>query len=150
MPRNLRPRYNIAPTATIDVLRLDSEGRCELVPMRWGLVPFFVKTPLKEFKAATFNARMETLETAASFRTAFKKGRRCLIPASGFFEWAGPKTDRQPHYFSAADGSPVIAFAGLWERWKDRSRATSMVIMEDQMSSPHAASPRRRTLLKVL
>jgi putative SOS response-associated peptidase YedK len=51
------------------------------------------------------------------FRTAFRK-QRCIIPASGFYEWTGEKSDRQPHLFTAADGSPVLAFAGLWDRWR--------------------------------
>lgn len=118
-PRNLQARHNIGPTTTIDVIRLNAEGQRELVPMRWGLVPFFHKGTLKEFRAATFNARVETVSTSPTFRTAFKKGRRCIIPASGFFEWTGPKEDRQPHYFTDANGEPIIAFAGLWERWKD-------------------------------
>ena len=115
-PRNLRPRYNIAPTTTVDVVRLGEQGR-ELVPMRWGLVPFFWKKPLKEVPA-TFNARAETVTEKPMFRDAFKK-RRCIIPASAFYEWTGGKGDKTPHLFSAADGSPVLAFAGLWDRWRD-------------------------------
>jgi putative SOS response-associated peptidase YedK len=116
-PRNLRPRYNIAPTTMIDVVRLNAEGKGELVPMRWGLVPFFWNKTLKELPA-TFNARVETVAEKPMFREAFRK-RRCIIPAAGFFEWTGPKTDRQPHLFTSADGSPLIAFAGLWDRWRD-------------------------------
>ncbi len=116
-PLNLRPRYNIAPTTPVDVVRLDAEGRRELVSMRWGLVPFFWKKGLKEVPA-TFNARAETVHEKPMFRDAFRR-RRCIIPASGFFEWTGEKSDRQPHFFSAADGSPVLAFAGLWDKWRD-------------------------------
>ncbi len=116
-PRNLRPRYNIAPTTMIDVVRLNAEGKRELVSMRWGLVPYFWKKTLKEVPA-TFNARVETVAEKPMFREAFKR-RRCIIPASGFFEWTGPKTDRQPHLFTAADGASVIGFAGLWDRWHD-------------------------------
>lgn len=117
-PRNLRPRYNIAPTTTIDVIRLDAESQRELVPMRWGLVPFYFKKPLKQFRLSTFNARVELVATSAAFRGPFKK-RRCIIPASGFYEWTGDKKNRQPHYFTDANGAPIIAFAGLWERWQD-------------------------------
>ena len=116
-PRNLRPRYNIAPTTSVDVVRLDAEGKRELVSMRWGLVPFFWKKSLKEVPA-TFNARAETVAEKPMFREAFKR-RRCIIPASGFFEWTGEKGDKTPHLFSAADGSPILAFAGLWDRWTD-------------------------------
>jgi putative SOS response-associated peptidase YedK len=126
-PRNLQPRYNIAPTDTIDVVRLDANGRRELVPMRWGLVPFFHKGTLKEFRAATFNARVETIDAAPTFRPAFNKGRRCIIPISGFYEWTGDKKDRQPHYFTAADGAPVMALAGLWERWNDPDTLEEML-----------------------
>ena len=84
-PRNLRPHYNIAPTMSVDVVRLDREGQRELVSMRWGLVPYFWKKNLKE-APATFNARAETVAEKPMFREAFKR-RRCIIPASGFFEW---------------------------------------------------------------
>ncbi len=104
-PRNLRPRYNVSPTTDIDVVRLNSEGQRELVSMRWGLIPSWWKRTLRE-APASFNARSEEMATKPLFRDAWRKGRRCLIPASGFFEWTGPKTNRVPHYFAAADGAP--------------------------------------------
>ena len=115
--RNLRPRYNIAPTTDVDVIRLDQAGRREMVTMRWGLVPFFWKKGIKEVPA-TFNARAETVAEKPMFREAFKR-RRCIVPASGFYEWTGEKGDKTPHLFTAADGSPVLAMAGLWDRWRD-------------------------------
>ena len=115
--RNLRPRYNIAPTTDVDVIRLDGEGKRELVTMRWGLVPFFWKKGIKEVPA-TFNARAETVETKPMFRDAFKR-RRCIIPASGFYEWTDEPHGKQPHLFTAADGSPILAMAGLWDRWRN-------------------------------
>src|SRR3954451_11889590 len=116
-PCNLRPRYNIAPTTTIDGIRLDQDGGRELVPMRWGLIPGWWKKSAKEVPA-TFNARAESVAAKPMFRSAFKE-RRCIIPASGFYEWTGEKAAKQPHLFTAADGSPVLAFAGLWDRWRD-------------------------------
>jgi putative SOS response-associated peptidase YedK len=116
-PRNLRPHYNIAPTTNVDVIRLDREGRRELVSMRWGLVPYFWKKSLKEVPA-TFNARAETIAEKPMFRDSFKR-RRCIIPASGFFEWTDEVDGKQPHLFTAADGWPILAFAGLWDRWID-------------------------------
>ena len=101
-PRNLRPRYNIAPTTNVDVIRLDREGRRELVSMRWGLIPFFWKKSLKE-EPATFNARAETVAEKPMFRESFRR-RRCIIPASGFFEWTHEADGKQPHLFTAADG----------------------------------------------
>jgi putative SOS response-associated peptidase YedK len=106
-PRNLRPRYNIVPTTVIDVIRLGPHGR-ELVPMRWGLIPGWWKKTAKEVPA-TFNARAESVASKPMFRNAFRE-RRCIIPASGFYEWTGDKTNRQPHLFTAADCSRVLAF----------------------------------------
>jgi putative SOS response-associated peptidase YedK len=125
VPKNLRPRYNIAPTTEIDVVRLDKDGQRELVSMRWGLVPFFWKKSLKELPA-TFNARAESVAQKPMFRTAFQK-RRCIIPASGFFEWTGEKGDKQPHLFTAADGSPLLAFAGLWDSWRNPQTGESLL-----------------------
>jgi putative SOS response-associated peptidase YedK len=116
-PRNLRPRYNVAPTTTVDVVRLNAEGRREMTSMRWDLIPAWWKKPLKE-KPATFNARVETVDTSGMFRDAYRK-RRCVVPVSGFYEWTGDKKDRQPHLFTAADGSPLFALAGLWDSWRD-------------------------------
>jgi putative SOS response-associated peptidase YedK len=112
-PRNLQPHYNIAPTMTVDVIRLDESGRRELVPMRWGLIPALWPKSLKEIPA-TFNARAESVADKPMFRDAFR-GQRCIIPASGFYEWTGDKGNKQPHLFTAADGSPILAFAGLWD-----------------------------------
>jgi putative SOS response-associated peptidase YedK len=114
-PRNLAPRYNIAPTDTIEVVRAGPEG-LELTPMRWGLVPFWWRKPLKELPS-TFNARADTLRERPMFREAFKS-RRCIVPASGFYEWTGEKGQKIPHYFSSVDGLP-LALAGLWEQWRD-------------------------------
>jgi putative SOS response-associated peptidase YedK len=100
----------------IDVVRLGKEGQ-ELVPMRWGLIPAWWKKPLRDLPS-TFNARAESVAERPMFRDEFKR-RRCIIPASGFYGWTGEKGQRQPHLFTAADGSPVLAFAGLRDRWMD-------------------------------
>jgi putative SOS response-associated peptidase YedK len=111
---NLRRRYNIAPTTNIDVV-VAGNGEHVLMPMRWGLIPGWWKKPLQD-APATFNARAETVATKPMFRAAFKS-RRCIIPASGFYEWSTEGDGKQPYFFSAADGS-ILAFAGLWERWR--------------------------------
>ncbi len=113
---NLQPRYNIAPTTEVDIIIKTAAGR-ELRKARWGLVPGWHKGSLKEMKLATFNARVETVDTSGMFKHAFKT-RRCIIPASGFFEWTGEKKDRIPHYFTAADRD-LLGFAGLWENWRN-------------------------------
>jgi len=116
-PRNVQARYNVAPTTLVDVVRHDSEGRRELVKMRWGLIPSWWKKPLKDMPA-TFNARVETVAEKPMFRDAYRK-RRCVVPVSGFYEWTGDKKARQPHLFTSADGQPLMALAGLWDRWRD-------------------------------
>jgi putative SOS response-associated peptidase YedK len=113
---NLQPRYNICPTTQIDIIR-DRNGRPELVQARWGLIPSWWKKPLKELPA-TFNARSDTVHQKPMFRAAFKS-RRCIIPASGYYEWRkGEDGGREPHYFKRVDGA-VISMAGLYEEWTD-------------------------------
>ena len=116
-PRNLQARYNIAPTTSVQFIRPAADGGLELVSARWWLVPGWWNKPLKAVPA-TFNARVETVATGPMFRSAFKS-KRCIIPASGFFEWTGDKADKQPHLFTSADGAPILSFAGLWESWKN-------------------------------
>ena len=88
-------------------------------PDALGLIPAGWKKSAKE-TPATFNARAESVADKPIFRTAFRK-QRCIIPASGFYEWTGEEGDRQPHLFTAADGSPILAFAVLWDHWRDRA-----------------------------
>ena len=111
--------YNVAPTTIQPVIRDNRHtGERELVSMRWGLVPFFTKD-LKEVKGiSTINARAESIAKSATYREPFKK-RRCLVPASGFYEWKQiSDKDKQPLAFDLANGS-MMAFADLWDAWKD-------------------------------
>ncbi len=106
------PRYNIAPTDQHWIVRPKREER-ELVPARWGLVNAWAKD--RKRAAQQTNARAETLTERAAFREAFER-RRCVVPADGFFEWTGPKTDRRPLWFHRPDGG-LLLFAGLYESW---------------------------------
>jgi putative SOS response-associated peptidase YedK len=90
--------------------------------MRWGFVPRWWSKPLKEMRVATFNARAETGETKPFFSDAFKR-TRCLIPVSGYYEWQATPAGKQPWYFTASDGSPLLTAAGLWDEWKGRTRS---------------------------
>lgn len=115
-PRNIQPRYNIAPTTQVGVITQDGE-HLAYSEMRWWLVPSWWSKDLKSVPT-TFNARSEDIASKPMFRTALKS-TRCLIPATGFFEWSGPKEARLPWFISAKDGRP-LTFAGLYDRWKDR------------------------------
>ena len=110
---NLEPLENIAPTTIAPVLRPVSGG-VELCRLRWGLIPWFHKKGVKEWKFLTTNARYETLATTKTFKSAFEK-RRCLVPVSTFFEWTGEKGKKTKWSFSRADGQ-WFCFAGLWDR----------------------------------
>ena len=109
---NFPPRYNIAPTQPIAIVRL-REGRREFALARWGLLPSWVKDP-KAFSLLT-NARGESVSEKPAFRNALKR-RRCLIPADGFYEWKAAGARKQPYFIHAKSGAP-LAFAGLWETW---------------------------------
>jgi putative SOS response-associated peptidase YedK len=112
------PRYNIAPTQPIPVIRQNpKEPRREMSLMRWGLIPSWSKDV--SGAAVMINARSETASTKPAFRDPFTS-RRCLIPADGFYEWKRTGKSKQPYCFEV-DGGELFAFAGLWDRWKDPS-----------------------------
>jgi putative SOS response-associated peptidase YedK len=107
------PSYNIAPSLPVFTITADTEGARHLRAMRWGLIPSWAKDSTIGNKLS--NARGETVAEKPSFRSAFKS-RRCLIPASGFYEWQTANGVKQPWYVSLKSGEPM-AFAGLWETW---------------------------------
>jgi putative SOS response-associated peptidase YedK len=110
------PRYNIAPTQPIPVIRQHpKEPVRQISLMRWGLVPHWAKDA--SGAASTVNARSETVATKPAFRDPLKF-RRCLIPADGFYEWKKTPTSKQPFCFEV-NGGELFGFAGLWDGWKD-------------------------------
>ena len=113
-PEKVIPRYNIAPTQEVQVVREAVDGSRILSNVRWGLVPHWAKDTSSGSKM--INARSETVHEKPSFRLAIKT-RRCIVPASGFFEWAMTPNGKIPHYITTQDGSP-FSFAGIWENWK--------------------------------
>ena len=111
-------RYNVAPTQPVPAIRVGGEHddrTCDA--LRWGLIPSWAKD--KSIGNRLINARSETAATKPSFRSAFAQ-RRCLIPASGFYEWDKPEdgSPKTPHYFSPESDEAPFGFAGLWERWE--------------------------------
>ena len=134
---DLEPDYNVAPTKPVYAVltrpqrepggdgapagRGDADVARELRVVRWGLVPFWAKDP--SIGSRMINARVETVDAKPAFRRAFAK-RRCLLPADGFYEWLKVqdqgKVRKQPYYIHRADGG-VLAFAGLYELWRDEN-----------------------------
>lgn len=119
---NLRPRYNIAPSQDVAIVRSRAdEPRLEFASVRWGLIPSWAEDPNVGYKM--INARGETVDRLPSYRDAYRK-RRCLIPTDGFYEWRvsakGDKnTPKQPFLIQRRDKRP-FAFAGLYERWQGK------------------------------
>ena len=110
------PRYNIAPTQPVPVVRQKpKEPIRKLSLIRWGLIPSWAKD--SSVAGQMINARSETAGMKAAFRDALKS-RRCLVPADGFYEWQRMGKSKQPYCFEVNEGE-LFAFAGIWDRWKD-------------------------------
>jgi len=117
---SLSPRYNIAPSQAVAAVRIPpSGGAREVVLLRWGLIPSWAKD--LSLGDRMINARAETAAGKPAFRSAIRR-RRCLVPASGFYEWKRTNGRKQPYYIRRPDGKP-FAFAGLWESWEGPGQA---------------------------
>lgn len=116
----LVPRYNIAPMQDVVVVRC-VEGKRSLAMLGWGLIPSWAKDPT--IASRLINARSESAATKPSFRDAIRK-RRCIVPASGFYEWKKQGNSKQPWYFHPSRPSSLLAMAGLWERWENPASET--------------------------
>ena len=134
------PRYNIAPTQDISVILRTSEPdqppSYTMRLMRWGLIPHWSKGPSVKF--SSFNARAESADKRPAFRDPFRT-RRCLIPASGFYEWKKEGSAKRPYYFTDV-GREGFAFAGLWDLWSgdgtDLHTCTILVGAPNELVSP--------------
>ncbi len=109
---NFSPRYNVAPTQPVPIVRL-VDGKRQFALVRWGLIPPWAKDP-RTF-TLLINARGESVNEKPAFRNAMRR-RRCLFPADGFYDWKDEGGRRRPFCVRPRDGGP-IAFAGLWETW---------------------------------
>jgi putative SOS response-associated peptidase YedK len=121
------PRYNIAPTDPVGIVRNGERGEREFALVRWGLIPSWVKDP--GAFSTLINARSETVAEKPSFRGSMRH-RRCLAPADGFYEWTGKPGAKRPHLVRLKTHGP-FAFAGLWEHWlgADGSEVETMAIL---------------------
>jgi putative SOS response-associated peptidase YedK len=111
----LEPRYNISPTQSVPAVRAGEEGARVFAMLHWGLVPKWAKE--RAIGNRMINARSESVAEKPSFRDAFRK-RRCLVLADGWYEWQVTPDGKQP-WFIHMKHARSLAFAGLWERWKD-------------------------------
>lgn len=116
--------WNVAPTQQVPVVRAGRDGVREGVAMRWGLVPFFARGVPPKY--STINARIETIESAASYRGPWKRAQRCLLPATGFYEWHVNDDGRKQAYYIHLADQDVFGLAGLW----DRSEAADGTVTE--------------------
>jgi putative SOS response-associated peptidase YedK len=110
----LHPRYNLAPSERVRFIFSTADERRQAGSARWGLVPHWSKTGTTE--TPLFNARSETVLQKPAFKSAFIRGR-CLVPASGWFEWKRDEGRKQPYYLKLETGEP-FAFAGLFDVWR--------------------------------
>lgn len=117
---SFEPRYNIAPTQSIATIRADEQGLRSLDLLRWGLVPHWAKDV--GIGNRLINARAETVAEKPAFRQAFSR-RRCLVLASGFYEWGQTPAGKSPFFMSPGSGE-CLAFAGLWEQWRGGGEET--------------------------
>ncbi len=111
----LSPRYNIAPTQSVAIVRRPGDGEAPVLEFRrWGLIPSWAKDP--GIGSRMINARLETAAEKPAFRAAFRR-RRCLVPADGFYEWQPHPKRRRPHHVRLTEGE-LFGLAGLFEAWK--------------------------------
>ena len=127
----LQPRYNIAPSQQVPVVRLAQNDGRELAFVKWGLIPSWADDPAIGYKM--INARGETVASKPRFRKAFK-ARRCLVVDDGCYEWQKTDGKKQPHLIRLKDDRP-FAFAGLWEHWGQNTSDENMSVL-DQWERP--------------
>lgn len=139
---NMVPRYNIAPSQWIPVIK---DLPSHLGFAQWGFIPAWAKSTPDKKPMAHINARSETVQSKPTFKQAFKK-RRCLVPASGYYEWKTVKGKKQPYYISVPS-QPILAFMALWEIWSDddndRLETCTLITAQanDQLSRVHERMP---------
>ena len=127
-PPDIPVSFNIKPTQDIAMAYM-RDGEIVASPARWWFVPHWHKGAVKDWKATTFNAKIETASEKPTFRTAWRQNR-CIIPATGYYEWTGPKGSKQPHYITPEQNVPVFFFAGLYSTLRDGTQTTTILTQD--------------------
>lgn len=137
------PNYNVSPTHRMPVVGANEDGRRTIRPFRWGLLPFWAKE--KKISYNMINARGESVHSKKSYKGSFKR-KRCLVPASGFYEWTGKKGDKTPYYIYPTH-EDLFSFAGIYTVWEapDGEKVPTYSIIttqaNDKMNKLHDRMP---------
>lgn len=137
--------YNIKPTQTVSLARM-VDGTIIAAEARWWFVPDWFRGEVRDWKATTFNARIETAAAKPVFRRAWSKGR-CILPASGYYEWTGDKSAKRPWFIGLRQNAPVFFFAGLYAARADGSGTCAILTREAAPELRHL-HPRMPVMLK--
>lgn len=142
----LTPRYNVAPSQVVPIVRRDESDRRELAFARWGLIPHWAKEAA--IGNRLINSRADGLAEKPSFRDSFRR-RRCLVPADGFYEWQKVGTRKQPWLLRLAGGAP-FAFAGLWSSWTDPATREALETFTIVTTEPNELAARVHDRMPVI
>ncbi|AUR08098.1 hypothetical protein PhaeoP59_01927 [Phaeobacter inhibens] len=138
---DLSASWNVKPTQLVDIAYLNAD-KLFSTTARWWFVPSWHRGDVKDWKRTTFNAKIETAANLPSFRNAWKS-QRCIIPAAGYYEWTGPKGNKQPWWITTDSNAPALFFAGLYSRLSDDLHTCTILTRSalPQISEIHARSP---------
>lgn len=133
--------WNVKPTQQVQIV-YGQDQTLHMAPARWWLVPGWFRGPVKDWKATTFNARIESANTTNAFKGAWQTGR-CVIPASGYYEWTGPKGAKQPWWIAPDTNAPAMLLAGLHTQLHDGTRSCTILTRAalPQLADIHARTP---------
>jgi putative SOS response-associated peptidase YedK len=141
------PQYNISPQQKIAVILHQEDGSRVMLAMRWGLIPFWSENPNNP-DYSPINVRSETITEKRMFKYAFQK-RRCLVPASGFYEWKGEPGSKTPYYFCLKDRD-LFAFPGIYEKWISEDEQSRIYSVTFATTTPNKTVERVHTRMPVI
>ena len=141
------PQYNISPDQKVSVILREKDGSRVMICMRWGLIPFWTENP-NEPDYSPINVRAETIMEKRMFKYSFQK-RRCLVPASGFYEWMGERGSKIPYYFHLKDRE-LFAFPGIYENWVSEDEQSRIYSVAFATTTPNQTVERVHTRMPVI